>query len=219
MTSLGALLGEENAVSYTLVDETPSAPTPPPDTADPLVAQAFQSRRDLRYLNENFEAARKFSAAERDLTKPTIAALGTAGGTPERADQITSSWYGAVGVNVSIPLFNGFLYSARAREAEFQASAARQQVAELRQSIARDIRAAVLQTQSNFQRIAVTRELLDQANTGFDLRRDAVQDGAFFPLWNSARHSSLKRKHRLTTPQRGSPTKVLFATLRYETGQ
>ena len=216
--SLGALLGEENAVSYTLVDETPSAPIPPPDTADPLVAQAFQSRPDLRFLNENFEAARKFSTAEHDLIKPTIAALGTAGGTPERADQITSSWYGAVGVNVSIPLFNGFLYSARAKEAEFRASAAQQQVAGLRQSIARDIHVAVLQTQSNFQRIAVTRQLLDQANTAFDLAQTRYRMGlSSIVELSQAQLAQTEAQIDYATARfsyQGS-----LATLRYETGQ
>ena len=218
MTSLGALLGQENSVSYTLVDETPSAPTPPPDAPEPLVAQAFQSRPDLRFLNENFEAARKFSIAEHDLMRPTIAALGTAGGTPERADQITSSWYGAVGVNVSIPLFNGFLYSARAREAEFRASAAQQQVEGLRQSIARDIRVAVLQTQSNFQRIAVTRQLLDQANTAFDLAQTRYKMGlSSIVELSQAQLAQTEAQIDYATARfsyQGS-----LATLKYETGQ
>ena len=46
-----------------------------------------------------------------------------AGGTPIRSDQITTSWYGAVGVNMSIPVFNGFLFSSRAHEADLRTSA------------------------------------------------------------------------------------------------
>lgn len=169
MLSLNTLLGEERPTSYVLVDETPPVPSPAPENPEPLVTLAFQSRPDLVSLNQQFAAAEKFRSAEHDLWKPTISALGTVGGTPVRADQITSSWFGAVGVNVSVPLFNGFLYLARAKEADLRASAAEQQVHELRQIIARDVRTTVLQAQSNFRRIAVTQQLLDQANSAFDL--------------------------------------------------
>jgi outer membrane protein len=169
MAALNALLGQEQRKTYTLVDDTPQAPPPPPDAPEPLIAQALQSRPDLRVLTEDLEAAKKFSSAEHDLPRPTISALANAGGTPVRADQITSAWYGAVGANISIPIFNGFLYSARAKEADYRAGASKGRVDELRQDIARDVTITVLQSQSNFQRIAVTQQLLDQANLAFDL--------------------------------------------------
>jgi outer membrane protein len=177
MATLNALLGDEHATGYTLIDETPTAPEPPPNDAEPLVAQAFQSRPDLASLNEDLAGAKKFSAAEHELNRPTIEALGTMGGAPVRSDQITSSWYGAIGVNVNIPVFNGFLYSARAKEADLRAKAVEQQVLQLRQNIARDVRTSVLQARSNFQRIAVTQELLDQANSAFDLAQTRYKFG------------------------------------------
>ncbi len=177
MAALNALLGQEGPAAFTLVDENPSAAAPAPDDPEPLVNLAFQARPDLLSLNQQFAAAKKFSAAEHDLFRPTISALGTAGGTPVRADEITSSWFGAVGVNMSIPIFNGFLYSARAKEADLRASAADQQVRQLREIIARDVRTIVLQAQSNFQRIAVTQQLLDQANEALDLAQVRYQIG------------------------------------------
>jgi outer membrane protein len=177
LASLNALMGEERPMAYTLVDETPTAPTPAPEDPEPLVGLALQSRPDLISLNQQFAAAQKFSAAEHDLWRPTVSALGTVGGTPVRTDQITSSWFGAVGVNVSVPLFNGFLYSARAKEADLRANAADQQVLELRQIIARDVRTTVLQAQSNFQRIYVNQQLLNQANLAFDLAQTRYKMG------------------------------------------
>ncbi len=177
MTTLNALLGEERPQTDTLVDETPSSPPTPPNDAEPLVEQAFLARPDLIALNMEAASAKKFSSAEHDLHRPTIEALGTAGGTPVRSDQIASSWFGAVGANVSIPIFNGSLYSARAREADLRASAAEQQVRELRDNIARDVRATVLRAQSNFQRIALTQQLLDQASSAFDLAQTRYKFG------------------------------------------
>ncbi|GGA55794.1 hypothetical protein GCM10011507_03850 [Edaphobacter acidisoli] len=177
MVVLNALLGNERAVTYSLVDETPNAPRPAPDDAEPLVTLAFKQRPDLLSLNEQYAAAQKYSKAEHDLWMPTVSALGVSGDAPVRADQITTPWYGAVGVNVNIPVFNGFLYSARAKEADLRASAADQQVQSLRQTIARDVRTTVLEAQSNFHRIAVTQQLVNEANSAFDLAQTRYKIG------------------------------------------
>lgn len=177
IVALNALLGNEQAAQYTLVDPTPSSPLPAPDDAEPLVTLALQRRPDLESLNEESAAAKKFSSAEHDLWRPTVSALGVVGGTPVRADQITTPWYGAVGVNVSVPLFNGFLYSARAKEADLRAGAANKQVQALRQTIARDVRTTVLEAQSNFQRITVTQQLVAQSDSAFDLAQTRYKIG------------------------------------------
>jgi len=175
--ALNAILGEELPAVYTLVDETPAAPAPAPEDAAPLLQLAFQSRPDLASLNLQASAANEFSQAERDLVRPTISALGVAGDAPVRADQITTPWYGAAGVNVSIPIFNGSLFSARANEATFRAQAADQSVQQLRQTIARDVTDTVLEAQSGFQRIDVSRQLMEQANSAFDLAQTRYKLG------------------------------------------
>jgi outer membrane protein len=177
MANLNALLGSEQDQQYSLVDQTPSQPEPAPDQIEPLVQMAFNARPDLAALQENSVAARQFSRAEHDLNRPTVSALGTAGGTPIRPDQITSSWYGAVGANVNIPVFNGFLYSARAREADLRASAAQEGVRNLRELIARDVRTSALSAQAAFHRIEVTRQLLDQSNLALDLAQTRYKLG------------------------------------------
>lgn len=169
MSGLNALLGSEADQRYDLVDETPDAPQPAPANAEDLVQLAFRSRPDLAALNDRWLAAKQYASAEHDLSRPTISALATGGGTPVRADQIQSSWYGAAGANISIPVFNGFEYSARAHEADYRAQAASEQVRNLREMIARDVRTAVLNVQIAFQRIAVSKQLLDQANTALEL--------------------------------------------------
>jgi outer membrane protein len=177
MTSLNALLGSESDQQYSLVDQSPAIPPPAPENADTLVQTAFNARPDLAALKDLYTAARQFSAAEHDLSRPTISALGVLGGTPVRAGQITSSWYGAVGANISIPIFNGFLYSARAHEADLRASAAQEQVRNLRELIARDVRTSVLETQAAYQRITVTQLLRDQSHLALDLAQTRYQLG------------------------------------------
>jgi len=177
MANLNALLGAEQDEQYTLADQTPASAQPPPEQIESLVNMAFSSRPDLAALNESYNAANQFSRAEHALSRPTVSALATAGGTPVRPDQITSSWYGAVGANVSIPIFNGFLYSARAREADLRASAAQEEVRNLRELIARDVRTSALSAQAAFHRIEVTRQLLDQSTLVLDLAQTRYKLG------------------------------------------
>jgi outer membrane protein len=177
MANLNTVLGSERDEQYTLVDETSANPEPAPQDAEALLPTAFASRPDLAALNYDYTAARQFSTAERDLWMPTVSALGAVGGTPVRADQIQSSWYGAAGANISIPVFNGFLYNARAQEAKLRANAAGERVRNLRDVIARDLRNAVLNAQNAFQRIGVTQEMLSEANMALDLAQARYKIG------------------------------------------
>jgi outer membrane protein len=169
MASLNTVLGSEQDQQYTLVDEAAANPEPAPQDAEALLQTAFTARPDLAALNYSYTAARQFSTAEHDLWMPTLSALAAVGGTPVRADQIQSSWYGAAGANISIPIFNGFLYNARAQEAKMRANSAGEQVRNLRDVIARDLRTAVLNAQNAFQRIGVTQEMLNESNMALDL--------------------------------------------------
>lgn len=177
MANLNALLGSENDTRYILTDQTPVSAQPPPEQIEPLVQMAFSSRPDLAALNESYNAANQFSRAEHALSRPTVSALAIAGGTPVRPDQIASSWYGAVGANVSIPIFNGFLYSARAREADLRATATQEEVRYLRELIARDVRTSALSAQASFHRIDVTKQLLDQSDLALDLAQTRYKLG------------------------------------------
>jgi outer membrane protein len=177
MANLNSILGSETDTQYELVDETPASPQPAPSNPEDMVQLAFRSRPDLAALQDRLQAARQFSAAEHDLMKPTISALATSGGTPVRSDQILSSWYGAAGANMSIPLFNGFEYSARAKEADLRADAAQERVRNLRDTIARDVRASSLKAQISLQRIATSQQLLDQANNALELAQARYKVG------------------------------------------
>lgn len=169
MAALNAVLGFEQDKEYRLVDQASANLPPPPQDLGPLVKQAFAARPDLAAAKDEFAAAQHFSKAERELRMPTISALATVGGTPVRADQIQSSWYGAAGANISIPIFNGLLFNAREKEARLRTDAAQQQVRNLRDTIARDVRTAVLNAQNAFERIATTQEMLKQSKMALDL--------------------------------------------------
>ena len=80
-----------------------------------------------------------------------------------------TSWYRAVGVNVNIPIFNGFLYPTRSREAGLRAQADEEQLRDLKDRIANDVRASWLNALTAYNRISVTQQFVDQANLAVDL--------------------------------------------------
>jgi outer membrane protein len=177
MAALNELLGSETAQAYSLIDETDGSPSPPPQDPEPLVQTAMGARPDLAALNDQSTAAKQYSTAQRDLWMPTVSALAAAGGTPVRSDQIQSSWYGAAGANISIPLFNGFLFNAETKEAKLRAEADHEKVRTLRNEIARDVRTTVLNAQAAFQRIGVTQDMLRQSNLALDLAQARYKIG------------------------------------------
>jgi len=166
---LGAVLGFDQQMNFDLVDNAGTLPALAP-SSEALVAQAIQNRPDLQSLRFSEQAAQRFSKAQRDQKLPTISALGVVGGTSAGSSTyFNSSWYGAVGANVSIPIFNGFRFSAQAEEASLQAQAATEQIRLLRDQVVRDVRTAWLSANTALQRVTVTAELLKQANTALDL--------------------------------------------------
>jgi len=174
---LNQILGFERQATYMIIDRTGEAVSKPPANQEDLVQQALRSRPDLAASDDQWQAQQRFARAEHELNRPTVSAFGAAGGTPIRADQITTSWYGAVGVNMSIPVFNGFLFSSRAHEADLRASALEQQIRDLRDRIARDVRITWLEANIAYQRVGVTAQLLQQADLALDLAQTRYKLG------------------------------------------
>jgi outer membrane protein len=136
----------------------------------------LQQRPEAAALQYQVESAQKNSSAEHDLWRPTVSALGVVGIAPVR-DPAIPNWYGAVGVNINIPVFNGFLYNARAKTADLQAEVARQKLAELRSNIARDVRISWQDTNRAYERLSVTQQLREQANLALDLAQQRYNLG------------------------------------------
>jgi outer membrane protein len=177
MAALDAVLGLDREVTYDLVEDADPL-APPPTDADQLVKLALQQRPDLQALNLDQQASVKFSHAERDQSLPTISAAGTVGSVPIRpAAYYDQNWWGAIGVNMNIPIFNGFLYSAQAKEAAIRAQAESEQSRELRDRIVRDVRTAWLAANTAYRRVSVTDELLKQSNMALSLAQTRYRLG------------------------------------------
>jgi outer membrane protein len=167
LAALSAILGYEDEQDFQLVESTDQL-TPPASDVQPLILQALRQRPEVASLQYQVASAQKNSNAEHDLWRPTVNALGVVGQAPVRDVQIPS-WYGAVGVNINIPVFNGFLYNARAKTADLQVEVARQKLLDLRNNVARDVRISWQDTQRAYERLSVTQQLLEEASLALDL--------------------------------------------------
>jgi len=164
---LSAVLGYPDRQDLVPVEPSLLVSPPAPDVA-PLIQQAMNLRPEIKSLQAEVTAAEKFSHAEHDLWWPTVNALGVVGGAPVRDNNITS-WYGSVGVNINIPVFNGFLYNARAKSADLETQARQKRLQDLQDNVARDVRNSWLNTQNAFERLSVTQQLREQADLALQL--------------------------------------------------
>ncbi len=171
---LSTALGYNAPQNFELVEE-PLPPAPSSDMAG-LVSEALQNRPDLHAMRLKEQAAQRFARAERDLRFPSLSAVGSAGLIPARQEQL-SSRYAAAGVNVNIPIFNGYLFSARQAEAEYRDQALSQQVRDLENRISRDVRLAWWNANTAFQQLDLTAQILDQANTALELAQSRYNLG------------------------------------------
>jgi len=156
----------------------PPNPTPSPE---PLIAQADKSRPELASLRLQRDADEKFVYAERDLKRPTVSLSAVGGSLPYIQPGTTAgnipNGYEGVAANVQIPVFNGHLFSARRQAAQYRLDATKQRVRDLEQRIARDVRVAWGRSETAYEAIGTTKQLLDQATLALDLAQDRYRLG------------------------------------------
>jgi len=175
ITSLSAILGYPERQEFEPVEPADQEGPPSEDPA-PLIQQALQQRPEVLGLRNQVTAAEKFGKAEHDLWRPTVGALGVVGLAPVRDDHI-ENWYGAAGVNINIPIFNGFLFNARAKSADLQTDLQRKQLEGLQNNVARDVRNGWLDTRKAYERMGVTKQFQDQANLALQLAQSRYKLG------------------------------------------
>ena len=167
LSTLSAIMGYPEQQEFATV-EPPMQTVAPAVDPSPLIQEALNQRPEVKSLEDQVSAAAKFSKAEHDLLWPTINASGAAGLAPVRDDHVSSS-YGAVGLNINIPVFNGFLFNARAKSADLDVELRKKQLQDLQNNVARDVRNSWLDSEKAYERLTVTQQLREQANLALEL--------------------------------------------------
>jgi len=172
---LSTLMGSRESGRYRLAEEPLPANTN--TNASELIQQALQTRPDLLRFRHERDSAATFARAEKALRYPTIAAFGSAGVVPIHDPQLPDN-YAAAGVSLSVPLFAGGLFSARRQEADLRARAVEENLRDEENNIVRDVRIAWLNAQNAFDRLGITRQLVENASRSFDLAQARYNNGA-----------------------------------------
>jgi len=171
---LSAALGLADQKTFQLADQP--VPSAPPSDLSVLIAEAMRDRPEIISQQLDVSSAQSYATAERDLWLPTISAVGVAGLTPYRVEELGSR-YAAAGFNLNIPIFNGRQFNALHAEATAESNARQQFLRDLQDAVVRDVRKAWLNTFSGYQRLALTQQLLDQANQALDLAQQRYKLG------------------------------------------
>ena len=171
---LSAALGSREEQAFDLADDG-NALGPLPAQVE-AIAEALQKRPELNALQFERDAAYRFLKAEQASKRPTVSAVWSAGLVPFH-DTRLGSHYNAAGFNVSIPIFNGGLFKARAAEAEYKAKATDQTLLDFGNRVTRDVRLAWLNADTAYQRIGLAAQLLSRANEALALAEERYRLG------------------------------------------
>jgi outer membrane protein len=213
--NLSMVMGFSSLQNYQLIeDKTPAVQ--PPANIDDLITTAFAMRPEILALQFESQSANKFRIAERDLLFPNIRALGVIGDAPFGNAAVANTWYGAVGANMEIPVFNGFLYTAREREARLRAEASDERLRDMRNQISRDVRTSWLNANAAYQKLDVTQQLLQQANLGLNLAKTRYQMG-LSSIVELSQAQLQQTQAEISYVQAGYDYQLSLATLTYET--
>lgn len=213
LATLSAVLGFSNLQKFRLVEDSTQF-VPPPANIDDLISTALAKRPELLALNFEAQSAQKYQTAQRDLLFPTIRAAGAVGDTPVR-NPVLSNWYGAVGVDIDIPIFNGFLYTAKAREARLRTQAAQDRLLDLKNRISRDVRTSWLNATTAYNRLSVAQELLQQSNLALDLAQTRYKLG-LGSIVELSQAQLQQTQAEISNSQAGYDYRLALAVLRYQ---
>lgn len=167
MLSLATDLGEREPKSYQLLEPASVAVSTTNDVSQ-LVETALTDRPELLSLHDQNEAALHFAKSQRDARLPTISALGVAGVSPIHDDHLENN-YAVGGLQLSIPLFAGGLYTARQHEAELKSEADLELLRAAENDIVRDVHLAWLNVNNAFEQLQTTGDLVRNAADAYEL--------------------------------------------------
>ncbi len=173
VSQLAAAIGWEGALPRLQYEPPGSGISETSENADTLISKAFAQRPDLRSQENEIRAAIHQETAARSSRWPRaelragayeyaaadpVSSLGNSGPKPDSA---VGDW--AVGLHISMPLFDAGRRSGQIQTAIAQTEIARTAERKLRLDIAKEVRSALADLESARKRVQATRESVAQA--------------------------------------------------------
>jgi len=174
--ALATLLGDREKHAYRLIEQ--SMPTAKPADPTGLVDTALSQRPDLARLRLERDAASQYALAQKALNYPTVSAFGAGGFIPVRDTAHFDDRYAAAGVNLSLPIFEGGLISAKRSEAELRSQAVGEKLRDAENTVIQDVRNAGLNVNYAYERLDLTQKLFENASQAFDLAQARYKLGS-----------------------------------------
>ncbi len=171
---LAAAMGIPQPPAMELAEE--AMPGELPDRVDTLLPEALRNRPEAQILRLEQSAAERFVRAEHKLLFPTFGVTAATGVAPI-ADDAVRKHYGGIGLNVSIPIFNGWQFRARRNQADYRAKSVERQVKDLENRIERDVKTAYLAARNAEERMSLTSQLMEQARLALELAQGRYELG------------------------------------------
>lgn len=160
LVDLAAAMGIEEQQTYQLAD-VPMPPVLSDNVAD--LVTSSRRRPDLEARRLSVQAARSFAQSERRLNLPSITGMGVGGFVPA-GDPRLRTRYGSLGLNFSLPIFNGHLNENRRLEAETRVKVVESELRDAEVQVSTELRKAFLQAKDAEKRLPVIRKMVDQAD-------------------------------------------------------
>ena len=216
MTSLSTALGYREPHPFQLADFEESFIAKTNDVSQ-LVETALAERPELLSLRNEYGAAQKFAKAQRDARLPLVSAVGMIGDSPSHDTHLPDN-YEVGGIQLSLPLFAGGLYTARQHEAELKAQADSELVRSLEDNIVRDVHIAWLNVNTALEQLRTTQELVRNAAEAYDLADARYKIGSSSIVELSQAQLSLTSAQIADADARYNVL-IQKANLDYQTGQ
>jgi outer membrane protein len=172
---LATAVGLQQPVTAKLSDIAPTSDALPP-LPDGLLQQARTQRADLHAAEAQQLAAQQFAVAQKRLSYPKLNVLAAAGEIPYH-DHTLHDNYAAAGFNLSIPVFNGGLFSAERAQAEHEATASERDTQQLRLEVSEQVRDAWYRANEAYQSLDVTTRLVNETRQALHLAQDRYDAG------------------------------------------
>lgn len=172
---LASSMGLPQSQHFVLVEQ--ELPAGLGNDLQPLIAEALAQRPDLLARERDRDAAYQAAEAEKKLSRPAVSLAATAGAIPESDHTLAHNNYEAAGINVSIPVFNGGLFSARHEEALLRANAADKDVQDYSLQVTREVQTAWYAANTAFRRLAVTAQLVGETTEAVRLAQARYDAG------------------------------------------
>jgi len=162
--------------SVSLTDSLASLPTAEmPESEKSAIDVAMRTRADIRALDAQVQSSQQQANAIRAERLPTLGVFGDNGAIGKEYGHLLNTYQ--LGFQVSLPIFDGFRREARIQEQSLQTQELKVRRRDLEQSVATEVRLALLDLESAQQQVAAAQERMGLAEQELEQARDRFRAG------------------------------------------